>query len=114
MKHKDDNDTQSVSKTCSNKKSRTDIIFKNYNEIRQQNLENGSLIVQRTDHMNTDSRKLLLFKIGIKENLCITKPNIQERLNRSIHEKLNNTNGEIYKKQKQEKNKKKKQTNKQN
>jgi len=99
MKHKDDNDTQSVSKTCSNKKSRTDIIFQNYNEIRQQNLENGSLIVQRTDHMNTDSRKLLLFKIGIKENLKITKPYIQERLNKSIHEKLNNTNGEIYKKQ---------------
>jgi len=99
MKHKDDNDTQSVSKTCSNTKSRTDIIFQNYNEIRQQNLENGSLIVQRTDHMNTDSRKLLLFKIGIKENLKITKPYIQERLNKSIHEKLNNTNGELYKKQ---------------
>jgi len=99
MKHKDDNDTQSVSKTCSNKKSRTDIIFQNYNEIRQQNLENGSLIVQRTDHMNTDSRKLPLSKIGIKENLNITKPYIQERLNRSIHEKLNNTNGETYKKQ---------------
>jgi len=98
MKHKDDNDTQSVSKTCSNKKSRTDIIFQNFNEIRQQNFENGSLIVQRTDHMNTDSRKLPLFKIGIKENVSITKPNIQERLNRSIHEKLNNTNGEIYKK----------------
>ena len=99
MKHKDDNDTESVLKANSNTKSKKYNVFQNYNEIKQQKLENGSLIVQRTDHMNTDSRKLLLFKIGIKENLKITKPYIQERLNKSIHEKLNNTNGEIDKKQ---------------
>jgi len=99
MKHKDDNDTESVLKANSNKKSRKHDIFQNYNEIKQQKFENGSLIVQMTDHMNTDSRKLLIFKIGIKENLNITKPNLQERLNKSIHEKLNNTNGEIDKKQ---------------
>ena len=99
MKHKDDNDTESVLNANSNTKSRKDIIFQNYNEIKQQKLENGSLIVQRTAHMTTDSRKLLLFKIGIQENLNIPKPNIHERLNNSIHEKLNNTNGDIYKKQ---------------
>jgi len=99
MKHKDDNDTESVLNASSNTKSRKDIIFQNYNEIKQQKLENGSLIVQRTAHMTTDSRKLLLFKIGIQENLNIPKPKKHERLNNSIHEKLNNTNGEIYKKQ---------------
>jgi len=100
MKHKDDNDTESVLKANSNKKSRKHDIFQNYNEIKQQKFENGSLIVQMTDHINTDSRKLRIFKIGNQENLNITKPNLQERLNKSIHEKLNNTNGKIYKKQK--------------
>lgn len=99
MKYKDDNDTESVLKTNSRTKSRKDNVYLNYNEVKRQKLDNDSFTVQRTEHMNTDSRKLLLFEIGIKENLNITKPKIQERLNESIHEKTNNTNCEIYMKQ---------------
>jgi len=99
MKYKDDNDTESVLKTKSHTKSRRDNIFLNYSGIKHQKLDYDSFKVQRTEHMNPDSRRLLLFEIGIKENLNITKPKIQERLNESIHEKTNNTNCEIYMKQ---------------
>jgi len=99
MKYKDDNDTESVLKTSSRTKSRNDNIYLNYNEIKRQKLDNDSFTALRTEHMNTDSRTLLLFEIGIKENINITKPKNQERLNKSIHVKTNNTNCKIYMKQ---------------
>merc|ERR1711875_43339 len=42
MKHKDDNDTQSVSKTCSNKKSKTNKKKKKKKKKKHPTLENGS------------------------------------------------------------------------
>jgi len=99
MKYKDDNDTESVLKTNSHTKSKKDNINLNCNEIKRQKLDNDSFIVQRTEHMNTDSRRLMLFEIEIKENLNITKAKSKEIPNKSIHEKTNHTNCEIYIKQ---------------
>merc|ERR1711970_1392161 len=65
MKYKDDNDTESVFKTKSHTKSRRDNIFLNYSGIKHQKLDYDSFKVQRTEHMNPDSRRLLLFEIGI-------------------------------------------------